>query len=307
MSRFPAPYPRRGPMSMGGRVQDREAVFGRGNQQGRSSLKTRLILAAIIAAFALLSYYGNPGDENKITGQKERVVFNDEADEIAMGLQAAPQMVQMHGGPSRDAEAQAVVTRVGQRLLNGLDKMLAAEGRTNPYRGHFKFTLLADPQTVNAFALPGGQIFITTALYRDLQTEGQLAGVLGHEIGHVIERHGNKRMAQHQLFQGLAAAGGVAGGDAQSAQMAQAVAQMVQMKYGRGDELESDKWGVRLTALAGYDPRSMIGVMEVLDRAGGAGPPEFFSTHPKPANRVAYIERVIADEFPNGVPSGLEK
>jgi predicted Zn-dependent protease len=83
---------------------------------------------------------------------------------------------------------------------------------------------------------------------------------------------------------------------------------MVQMKYGREDELESDKWGVRLTYLAGYDPRAMIGVMEVLDRAsGGAAPPEFFSTHPKPANRVEYIKRVIAEEFPNGVPDGLKK
>jgi predicted Zn-dependent protease len=90
--------------------------------------------------------------------------------------------------------------------------------------------------------------------------------------------------------------------------MAQAVAQMVQMKYGRGDELESDKWGVRLTALAGYDPRAMIGVMEVLDKAsGGAAPPEFFSTHPKPANRVAYIKQIITEEFPQGVPDGLEQ
>ena len=178
----------------------------------------------------------------------------------------------------------------------------------NPYRDDFRFTLLADPKTVNAFALPGGQVFITAALFRDLETEGQLAGVLGHEIGHVIERHGNQRMAQNQLFQGLAAAGGVAGGDANSAQMAQAVAQMVQMKYGRGDELESDKWGVRLTYLAGYDPRAMIGVMEVLDRAsGGAAPPEFFSTHPKPANRVEYIKQVIAEEFPEGVPDGLKQ
>ncbi len=126
-------------------------------------------------------------------------------------------------------------------------------------------------------------------------------------MGHVIERHGNKRMAQGQLLQGLAAAGGIAGGDQQSAQMAQAVAQMVQMKYGRGDELEADKWGVRLTYLAGYDPQAMIGVMEVLERAGGEGPPEFFSTHPKPANRVAYIKQVIAEEFPEGVPDGLKK
>ncbi len=304
MSRFPVPLPRRYSSSYRGGDPSGRQAFG-GSQ--RSSFKTRLIIAAIIAIFALVSYYGNPGDENKITGEKERVVFNEEADEVAMGLQAAPEMIQMHGGPSRDAAAQAKVSQIGNELLDGLDQMLAKEGRTNPYRNNFRFTLLADPKTVNAFALPGGQVFITAALFRDLETEGQLAGVLGHEMGHVIERHGNKRMAQGQLLQGLAAAGGVAGGDQQSAQMAQAVAQMVQMKYGRGDELESDKWGVRLTYLAGYDPQAMIGVMKVLEAAGGEGPPEFFSTHPKPANRVGYIKQVIAEEFPEGVPSGLKK
>lgn len=303
MSRFPVPLPRRySPVYRGD--DPRRQAFG-GNS-GRSSFKTRLIIAAVIAIFALVSYYGRPGDENKITGEVQRVALDDEADEVVMGLQAAPEMVQMHGGPSRDAAAQAMVTRIGQQLLDALDNKLAAQGRTNPYRDNFKFTLLADPQTVNAFALPGGQVFITAALFRDLETEGQLAGVLGHEMGHVIERHGNQRMAQNQLFQGLAAAGGVAGGDQQSAQMAQAVAQMVQMKYGRGDELESDKWGVRLTEMAGYDPRAMIGVMEVLEKAGGEGPPEFFSTHPKPANRVQYIKQVIAEEFPEGVPPGLK-
>ncbi len=308
MTRFPIPLPRRNtPMQRGGQPTGRQ-VFGSGPGQGSSNLKARLILAAIIAIFALISYYGSPRDENQITGEKERVALGDESDEVVLGLQAAPEMVQMHGGPSRDRAAQALVSQIGEELLTGLDKDLAAKGRKNPYRENFKFTLLNDPNTVNAFALPGGQVFITAALFRDLQTEGQIAGVLGHEIGHVIERHGNKRMAQGQLFQGLAAAGGVAGGDAQSAQMAQAVAQMVQMKYGRGDELESDKWGVRLTYLAGYDPRAMIGVMEVLDKAsGGAAPPEFFSTHPKPANRVAYIQQVIASEFPDGVPSGLKK
>lgn len=306
MSRFPVPLPRRyAPVYRGEDPGDRQ-MFGSGGSQ-RSSLKTRLIIAAIIAIFALVSYYGHPGDENQITGEKERVVFSDEADEVTMGLQAAPEMIQMHGGPSRDVAAQQMVSRIGERLLAGLDKKLAAEGRTNPYRRDFKFTLLADPKTVNAFALPGGQVFITAALFRDLETEGQLAGVLGHEVGHVIERHGNKQMAKSQLLQGLAAAGGVAGGDANSARMAQAVAQMVQMKYGRGDELEADKWGVRLTALAGYDPRAMIGVMKVLERASGEGPPEFLSTHPKPANRVGYIEQVIEEEFPEGTPDGLEK
>jgi predicted Zn-dependent protease len=76
------------------------------------------------------------------------------------------------------------------------------------------------------------------------------------------------------------------------------------MQYGRQDELESDKWGVMLTNMAGYDPREMIGVMKILEEAsgGGQGPPEFLSTHPKPANRVEYIKRVIAETLPERLP-----
>ena len=304
MSRFPVPLPRR--YSPYGSDDPRRQAFGGGS--GRSSFKARLIIAAIIAIFALVSYYGRPGDENKITGETQRVALGDEADEVVLGLQAAPEMVQMHGGPSRNRGNQALVDKIGNELLDGLDQAARKGWPYQSLSGRFQFTLLSDPQTVNAFALPGGQVFITEALFRDLETEGQLAGVLGHEVGHVIERHGNQQMAQNQLFQGLAAAGGVAGGDANSARMAQTVAQMVQMKYGREDELESDEWGVRLTYLAGYDPNAMIGVMKVLDGAGGgAAPPEFFSTHPKPANRVEYIKRVIAEEFPKGVPDGLKK
>lgn len=272
-----------------------------------SGLKARLMIALVIALFAVLSYYGRPGDENHITGKTERVAMTEEADEVQMGLQAVPQMAQMHGGRHRNEAECAHVQQMGEQLLRALDSYLTSQGRHNPYREYFRFTLLADPQTVNAFALPGGQIFITQALYRDLETEGQLAGVLGHEIGHVIERHSNKRMAKEQMFQGLAAAGGIAGGDQNSARMAQMITSMISMKYGRDDELESDKWGVRLTTMAGYDPRAMIGLMKVLERAsGGAGPPEFMSTHPKPANREAYIQAVIDQEFPEALPPDLK-
>jgi predicted Zn-dependent protease len=293
MSRFGFPYGSR--------------QYGAGGRP-RSSWKIRLIIAAVLVIFAFVSYYGRPQDENQITGEPQRVAFNEEADEVQMGLQALPEMAAQFGGEDPEPAARAMVNNVGQRLLQALDDSLEPGGRHNPYREAFQFTLLADPNTVNAFALPGGQVFITRALFRELETEGQLAGVLAHEIGHVIERHGNQRMADQQFYQGLAAAGGVAGGSQQSAQMAQAVANFVQMKYGREDELQSDQWGVRLTTLAGYDPRAMIGVMEVLERASqGQSPPEFFSTHPKPENRVKYINDLIAKEFPNGVPEGLEK
>ena len=276
-----------------------------------SGLKMRLLIALAIVAFGVISYYGNPGDVNQITGQRERVAMTEEDQEMQLGRQAAPQMVQQHGGESASPDGRAMVDRIGRELLAGLDDwitereaQLGVELR-NPYE--FQFTLLADPKTVNAFALPGGQVFITEALFSRLDTVGQLAGVLGHEIGHVIERHGNERMAKQSLFSTLAMAGGAVGGDAQSAQMAQAALQMVQMKYGRDDELESDRWGVILTERAGYDPRAMIGLMKVLDEASpSGGPPEMMSTHPKPANRVAYIEQVIREVFPEGVRPGLE-
>jgi beta-barrel assembly-enhancing protease len=274
---------------------------------GRSSFKIRLIMAAGLVLFALLSYYGRPGDENQITGESQHVAFNDEADEIQLGLQSRLEMTSQFGGADPDPQGQALVQQVGERLLTALDDSLQPGGRENPYRQAFQFTLLGDTKTINAFALPGGQVFITRALLRDLETEGQLAGVLGHEVGHVIERHSNQQMAKQKLFQGLAAAAGVAGGDQQSAQMAQAAAQLVNMKYGREDELEADQWGVRLTAMAGYDPRAMIGVMEVLARASqGQAPPEFFSTHPNPGHREERIKEMIAKEFPNGVPAGLK-
>ena len=297
----------------------RRGMFGRSQQPqggGASAFKMRLILAIVVALFAVISYYGKPGDRNAVTGEVERVAMTEEAEEVQLGVQAAPEMVMQHGGPSRDRDARALVQSVGWELLKGLQKDLdkyngehpGDEPRKNPYLDDFNFTLLADPQTVNAFALPGGQVFITEALFERLQTHGQLAGVLGHEIGHVLSRHGNKQMARQGLFQGLAGAAGVLGGDAQSARMAQMASAAITMKYGREAELESDKWGVKLTYLAGYDPRAMIGVMEILDEATGkgGGPPEFLSTHPKPANREKYIEEVIAEEFPGGVPPGLK-
>jgi predicted Zn-dependent protease len=267
-------------------------------------LKTRLAIAAVLVVISLVSYYSS-GQVNPVTGEHQRVGMNTDQ-EIAMGLQAAPEMARQHGGLHADPQARARVEAVGQRLVDSLNEHLRESGKENPY--DFEFHLLRDPETVNAFALPGGQVFITAALYNRLETEGQLAGVLGHEIGHVLSRHGAQRLAQQKLTQGLAGAAGVAGGDVDSTRMAMAIGNLINMQYGRQDELESDKWGVTLSADAGYDPRAMLGVMRILDEAsgGGGGPPEMLSTHPKPANRAAYVEMVLAETFPNGVPNGLE-
>jgi len=159
----------------------------------------------------------------------------------------------------------------------------------------FDFHLLADDRTVNAFALPGGQCFITAALYAKLKNEDQLAGVLGHEIGHVIHRHGAERMASQGFIQGLIQSVMIGSGGSQSmAQIANMVGNYTSMKYGRDQELESDDFGVRLMMEAGYAPENLIGVMDILEAAsGGSNKPEFQSTHPSPENRRQMIKDAI--------------
>jgi beta-barrel assembly-enhancing protease len=272
----------------------------------RSPMGMRLIIALVLAAVALGTYYlGTEQVENPVTGEVQRVALSPDQ-EIALGLQAAPTLIQQYGGLEPDPAAQAYVRRVGEALVQ------QSAARDTPYQ--FEFHLLADPDTVNAFALPGGPIFITQALLSALESEGELAGVLGHEIGHVVGRHGSEQLAKARLTQGLAGAAVIATSDPgdpssrQNAQIAAAIGQMVNMKYGRDDELESDRLGVRFMADAGYDPRSMIGVMEKLAQAGGPNrQPEFFNTHPNPENRVARIQAAIDAAYPQGVPEGLKK
>lgn len=274
-----------------------------GSRSGGFS-RGRLLLALAIAAISIFGYCRGQS-ENPVTGETQYVDLSPEQ-EIALGLQAAPQMAQQHGGLYRDERVQQAADRVGGELV----------GRTRagetPYQ--FEFHVLADEQVVNAFALPGGQVFITAALLDRLQTMGQLAGVFGHEIGHVVGRHGAEHMAKAKLTQGLTGAAVLASYDPQSpssrgtAAMAALIGQMVNLKFGRDDELESDRLGVHLMAQSGYDPRSMVDVMAILaEAAKGPRPPEFFSTHPNPQNRIQLIEQAIHEEFPDGVPQGLTR
>lgn len=274
-------------------------VFASGRRGGCSS---RLIVAAVIAVIALVGYFGN-SVYNPVTEETQHIDMT-EAQEIAIGLQAAPEMAAQFGGLSSDRQAQGLVDRVGRQIVGK-----TAAGDT-PYR--FEFHLLADPDTINAFALPGGPVFITVGLLNRLETEGQLAGVLAHEIGHVVARHSAEHIAKARLTEGLTGAAVIAAYDPNnpssraSAQVAVMIGQLVNLKFGRDDELESDRLGVRFMAEAGYDPRSMLRVMEILSQAGeGNRPPEFFSTHPNPERRLERIQQAIDEQFKQGVPTGL--
>ena len=260
-----------------------------GRRRG-SSIGGRLIMAAIIAVVSLVSYFGSRQD-NPVTGETQYIGITVDQ-EIALGLQAAPQMAQQFGGLDPDESVQALVDDIGNLIVQS-----SAASQT-PYQ--FDFHLLEDNQTINAFALPGGQIFITRALFDRLQTEGELAGVLGHEIGHVVARHSAEHIAKAQLTEGLTGAAVIATYDpdnpasANTAQIAALIGQLINLRFGREDELESDFLGVCFMNDAGYNPEDLIRVMQVLAEASqGNAPPEFFSTHPNPERRMERIQEAI--------------
>lgn len=271
----------------------------RGERQvgGGRRFNLRWIIALVIAGIGLISYFSST-QINPVTGEKQRVALSVDQ-EKALGLQSAPELIRQMGArvvdPASDPRA-AMVRDVGQKIVG------ASPASRSPYVDTFNFHLL-DDEMVNAFALPGGQVFITTTLFDQLQNEAQLAGVLGHEIGHVIHRHSAEHMAKGQLGQSMvgAVAVGASSDDGRGnlAAVAAAMAnQMLQLKYGRQDETESDATGIDYMADAGYDPREMLGVMEILKRAsGGRGGAEFTQSHPLPETRLKDIAQILKAKF----------
>ncbi len=271
----------------------RISVFGDDRRRGGPGLNPRIIIGLLIIVGSLVyNWFATTHYHNEFTGRDQTLALATPQEEIALGLQSAPQMIRESGGLSRNAKGRELVDRVGARLI------ASTAARETSYQ--FKFHLLADTETVNAFALPGGQIFITEALFRRLKSEDQLAGVLGHEMGHVVGRHSNEQMAHSSLLSGIAQGVGVMFSDGHSntgAQIANMVAQWRVMKFSRDDESESDALGVRFMMQAGYDPEALIGVMEILAQvSGGANSSDFMSSHPNPANRMEHIREAIAKE-----------
>lgn len=203
--------------------------------------------------------------------------------------------------------AQQVVGTIGlvpdsalQRYVSGIGLTLArASERPNlPW----SFGVIDDPM-VNAFALPGGPIFITRGIMTHMNSEAQLVSVLGHEIGHVTAKHSVQQMSQAQLAQiGLIAAVIVKPGLAQFGDLASQGLGLLFLKFGRDDETQADDLGFRYMVNAGYSPTEMAEMFRTLQRLGGGAEgrvPEWLSTHPDPGNRVQKtLDRVAATSLP---------
>lgn len=250
-----------------------------------------LCRSLLLVIFFLLPLAGC--ETNKATGRSQFMLLSWD-EEIQLGAQAAPEFVNQSGGELPDKQIVAYVRDLGARL--------AAESEEPQLEWEF---FVLDSQVINAFALPGGKVFMSRGLMQKMTNEAQLAGVLGHEIGHVTGRHGAERMSQAMgvqvLVAGVAIGGQVADSEyGQYLGLGTAVGgQLFLLKYSRENELEADQLGVRYMTQLGYNPVGQVQVMEILRAAsGGAAGPEWLSTHPAPDTRISDLEELIVEKYP---------
>src|SRR6266542_3187391 len=210
-------------------------------------------------------------------------LFSPEQD-VQIGRQSAQQIL-TETPMLDDPEIEGYVQQLGSKLAS------KAAGERFPYQ----FRVVATRE-INAFALPGGYLFVNAGAIAAARNEGELAGVMAHEIAHVALRHGTNQASKARLAQaGLGILGGIAGAG-ENSDLGQAVeaiggigANMLFLKYGRAAEKEADLEGARIMAEAGYDPRDMANFFNTLEARGGQRVPEMLSDHPDPGNRVKYI------------------
>jgi predicted Zn-dependent protease len=217
---------------------------------------------------------------NPVTGEEQLILVSPQQ-EKQMGEQYAKEVEKELGQSVKDQQLQNYIDSVGQKV---------ARISHSPEVG-FSYKAI-DHNSVNAFALPGGYIYITTGLLKELNTESQLAGVLAHETAHVTARHIAQQLTRDYLI-GIGFS--VAGSSVSSGAMgiADVVRQLEGMSFTREQEKQADEVGLDYLVKAGYNPYGMIETMETLQRQSNSRTIEFFSTHPNPENRIGYIQERI--------------
>ncbi len=258
---------------------------------------TRTALTSLAILVSVSSLAGCT--KNAATGKNILTLGMSRDQEVSLGAQAAPEFTKEYGGKIDSARLQQYVTGIGQKL--------AKETETYNPTLPWEFTLL-NTDVINAFALPGGKVFFTRGLAEKLTTEAQMAGVLGHEVGHVTAQHGAQRIASQTLFNAGVAVGAVVV-ESSGNQRVQKIGgygipalalggNIVMLKFGREEELEADRLGVRYMSNVGYNPRGQLEVMQLLQNLSkGSKQPEFLSTHPDPAARVQQIEGLLKGQY----------
>ncbi|MBX3403682.1 MAG: M48 family metalloprotease [Phycisphaeraceae bacterium] len=243
----------------------------------------RLAFVAVIVATSTAC------STNPATGRSQALMYN-RGEEIQIGEE--------HKGPLTEEFGGAITQPALHNYVSDIGKRLAAVTESDFPSLPWEFTLL-NSKVINAFALPGGKVFISRGLCEEMTNEAQLAAVLGHEVGHVTGRHTSERMSQAlgstiggAIIGGLigAAAGGKEGAAAGVAGGA-TIGGIVSLSFSREQEIEADRLGMRYMERLGYDPVGAIEVQEILGRAGGGGTPEFLSTHPASATRIAELNK----------------
>lgn len=249
-----------------------------------------------ITAFAIAAVMMVACTTVPITGRRQLSLVSD-AEMQQQSYAAYDQFLSEHK-LSRDAQATAMVKRVGQRIQRAVEQYMAANNMQQELAGFdWEFNLVQDEQ-VNAFAMAGGKTVVYSGLLPVAQNETGLAVVMGHEIAHAIAKHGNERMSQAlaQQFGGqtLSALAGAQPGAASSLIMSVygVGSQLGMLKYGRNQESEADRLGLIFMAMAGYDPQAAVPFWKRMEaQGGGQAPPEFLSTHPSAGTRQSDLQK----------------
>ena len=234
---------------------------------------------------AVTALWGAACAVNPATGRRELALIG-QGQEIAMGREADGE-IRSALGLVADSALQAYVSGIGLRLA------AVSERPELPW----SFQVVDDPG-VNAFALPGGFIYLTRGILAHFESEAELAGVLGHEIGHVTARHSVTQMSRQQLQQLGLGVGMILSEDVRrfGGVLATGLG-LLNLRYSRGDETESDELGVRYMSRVGYDAEALVGVFQMLGQVGGGRGrvPEWQLTHPHPENREARIRQLVRE------------
>lgn len=210
------------------------------------------------------------------------------ADDVKVGRQAAAE-VEQQMPILNDSEATSYISRVGQRLVNNIP----SEFQHPEFQYYFK---IVNARDINAFALPGGPMYVNRGMIEAAHNEGEMAGVMAHELSHVALRHGTAQASKAQkygLLAGILGIGGqILGGPAgAAAQIAGQGVGVYFLKFSREYETEADILGARIMANAGYDPHDLANMFKTIEQQSGGGGGGFLSDHPSPADRYARINQ----------------